>query len=158
VIIQSISSAGTGCAQTDPPRSSARSGELSPRGSLIPPHLVWSTSAALYWLPTLSSSAAVNLLMRLSGWHGVCFIMHTTTIPERPNPPCLTPDVFDGKSEHSLANGSSAMIQSGPGVFTTIGCTLPVQGPRPPNFKAYDAEARMSNHLHPVYDPALRSL
>lgn len=58
-------------------------------------------------------------------------------------------DTPDNKSEHDLIGGPFAVIESDPGVFTTLVRTLGVQGLQV--VELYDIEPWASDHLHPIY-------
>ena len=79
-----------------------------------------------------------------------CFIMDATTI-QRHNPagPSLTSDTPDARNEHDLIGGPFAVIESDPGVFTTLVRTLGVRGLQV--VELYDIEPWASDHLHPIY-------
>lgn len=66
-------------------------------------------------------------------------------------PPNLSdPNVAsDDKNEHDLIGGPFAVIESDPGVFTTLARTLGVQGLQV--VELYDIEPWASDHLHPIY-------
>ena len=60
-----------------------------------------------------------------------------------------TPNTPNGGSEHDLIGGPFAVIESDPGVFTTLVRTLGVQGLQV--VELYDIEPWASDHLHPIY-------
>ncbi|KAF9649505.1 cysteine proteinase [Thelephora ganbajun] len=66
--------------------------------------------------------------------------------PADPRPPSDTPD---DESKHDLIGGPFAVIESDPGVFTTLVRTLGVQGLQV--VELYDIEPWASDHLHPIY-------
>ena len=74
-----------------------------------------------------------------------------TTVTKCPNPagPSLTSDTPGDKGEHDLIGGPFAVIESDPGVFTTLVRTLGVQGLQV--VELYDIEPWASEHLHPIY-------
>ena len=76
--------------------------------------------------------------------------MNATTIGS-PNPagPSLTPDASDNRSGHDLIGGPFAVIESDPGVFTTLVRTLGAQGLQV--VELYDIEPWASENLHPIY-------
>jgi len=76
--------------------------------------------------------------------------MNAATI-NSPNPagPSLTPDTLDGGNGHDLIGGPFAVIESDPGVFTTLVHTLGTQGLQV--VELYDIEPWASEHLHPIY-------
>jgi ubiquitin carboxyl-terminal hydrolase L5 len=55
----------------------------------------------------------------------------------------------DDESEHDLIGGPFAVIESDPGVFTTLVRTFGVQGLQV--VELYDIEPWASDHLHPIY-------
>jgi len=71
-----------------------------------------------------------------------------TTSPNLANPTSAS-DAPDDKSEHDLIGGPFAVIESDPGVFTTLVRTLGVQGLQV--VELYDIEPWASDHLHPIY-------
>ena len=73
----------------------------------------------------------------------------TLTIPPNPTGPDFPPDAPDDKDEHDLVGGPFAVIESDPGVFTTLVRTLGVQGLQV--VELYDIEPWASDHLHPIY-------
>jgi len=76
--------------------------------------------------------------------------MNATTIKSsNPAGPSLAPDILDEKNEHDLIGGPFAVIESDPGVFTTLVRTLGVQGLQV--VELYDIEPWASDHLHPIY-------
>ena len=76
--------------------------------------------------------------------------MDATAIkPPNPAGPSLVSDTFDDKTEHDLIGGPFAVIESDPGVFTTLVRTLGAQGLQV--VELYDIEPWASDHLHPIY-------
>lgn len=76
--------------------------------------------------------------------------MNATAISSHnPAGPSLTPDTPDDKSGHDLIGGPFAVIESDPGVFTTLVRTLGTQGLQV--VELYDIEPWASEHLHPIY-------
>ena len=65
-------------------------------------------------------------------------------------PPYLAgPDLTSDRSEHDLIGGPFAVIESDPGVFTTLVRTFGAQGLQV--VELYDIEPWASDHLHPIY-------
>jgi len=58
-------------------------------------------------------------------------------------------DAPGARSEHDLIGGPFAVIESDPGVFTTLVRTLGVEGVQV--VELYDIEPWASDHLHPIY-------
>lgn len=75
--------------------------------------------------------------------------MDATITASDPTDPNLTSDTPDDKNEHDLIGGPFAVIESDPGVFTTLVRTLGVQGLQV--VELYDIEPWASDHLHPIY-------
>ena len=73
------------------------------------------------------------------------------TVTHSPNPggPRLPPDASDNGSEHDLIGGPFTVIESDPGVFTTLVRTLGAQGLQV--VELYDIEPWASENLHPIY-------
>ena len=78
---------------------------------------------------------------------GVPAMDATNTTP--PNLDGPGPDFASDKSGHDLIGGPFAVIESDPGVFTTLVRTLGVQGLQV--VELYDIEPWASDHLHPIY-------
>jgi ubiquitin carboxyl-terminal hydrolase L5 len=73
----------------------------------------------------------------------------TAITPPNPAGPSLASDALDDKTEHDLIGGPFAVIESDPGVFTTLVRTLGAQGLQV--VELYDIEPWASDHLHPIY-------
>lgn len=73
------------------------------------------------------------------------------TSTNSPNPAIshLAPDASDNESGHDLIGGPFAVIESDPGVFTTLVRTLGAQGLQV--VELYDIEPWASENLHPIY-------
>lgn len=61
----------------------------------------------------------------------------------------LASDALDDESDHDLIGGPFAVIESDPGVFTSLVRTLGVQGLQV--VELYDIEPWASEHLHPIH-------
>ena len=82
------------------------------------------------------------------------FTMDATSNPtniSNPTEPNLTPDAPgpDDKNEHDLIGGPFAVIESDPGVFTSLVHTLGVEGLQV--VELYGIEPWAYDHLHPIY-------
>ena len=73
----------------------------------------------------------------------------TVTSSSNPVGPEFPPTAPDDRSEHDLIGGPFAVIESDPGVFTTLVRTFGVQGLQV--VELYDIEPWASDHLHPIY-------
>jgi len=73
----------------------------------------------------------------------------TTTQCPNPAGPSHTSDAPNDKSEHDLIGGPFAVIESDPGLFTTLVRTLGVRGLHV--VELYDIEPWASEHLHPIF-------
>jgi len=73
----------------------------------------------------------------------------TATDSQNSAGPSLAPTIPNDKSEHDLIGGPFAVIESDPGLFTTLVRTLGVQGLQV--VELYDIESWASDHLHPIY-------
>ena len=73
----------------------------------------------------------------------------TATNPPNHAGPSLTPYNPDSKGEHDLIGGPFAVIESDPGVFTTLVRTFGAHGLQV--VELYDIEPWASEHLHPIY-------
>lgn len=71
------------------------------------------------------------------------------TNSSNPTCPALVHDTPDDRSGHDLIGGPFAVIESDPGVFTTLVRTLGAQGLQV--VELYDIEPWASEHLHPIY-------
>lgn len=73
------------------------------------------------------------------------------TVTPSPNfsDPGFTSDPPDDRNQYDLIGGPFAVIESDPGVFTTLARTLGVQGLQV--VELYDIEPWASDHLHPIY-------
>lgn len=73
----------------------------------------------------------------------------TTNKSSNPTDPSLTSDTLDSGSERDLIGGPFAVIESDPGVFTTLVRTLGVQGLQV--VELYGIEPWAFDHLHPIH-------
>ena len=73
----------------------------------------------------------------------------TATKSPNSDGPSLSSDPPDDKDEHDLIGGPFAVIESDPGVFTTLVRALGVQGLQV--VELYDIEPWASDHLHPIH-------